>query len=1352
MPVFNNALAGAAGSGGAAAGYTIKRSLRFHSSDDTRLDNNMSSGANRGKFTFSFWAKFAKSDYAILSCGSSSPGFFELKFNSDSKLEIHGENITNTQTVAQFRDPSAWYHVMLVIDKANSTATDRAIFYVNGNRQTLSTTSQANTSNVYWGHQNQPHRIGGRTFSGGNEANFYLADFHYLDGIAATPSDFGETDVNGVWQPIQYSGTYGTKGTHLDFSNNSSTGSLGIDANVEGTRYSTDCSGALANNYSFATLFDGNVNTLCLGANDATLTFTPATPIAWTDAAGGVEIYYHNSSQQDKARINGGSWVNASNTGGWEKVSTGDGTLTKLEIRDQSTNEAAIYAIRINGTILTDPSGANDWTSNNFSLATTTVTHWRQATSSDNPSSGSQGSINYRSFRALTDPATSSLVWDHQNTQIMGLQNITGVTELRLLISSRGSAHLGLSGGAMFSIGSVGGDYSNAQSQAAWYTVSNPPSSLTSIAATGGGSGTGNFCSVWGIEVNGVRVVDRAATDNDSVLDSPTDYETDAGVVGGNFCTWNPLDKANELDLSNGNLWVSETSGQQLCTRGTQWLSSGQWYWEVTVAGNSVHNGGQISIGVATGEQSFIAQPGAGGAKGSVVYWPSGTIYQNGVSKGGATAYNYPGATIGVALDMDAKTIAFYLDGTLQSISCTGLEGEVAPLVHLYAPDDAVTLKTNFGQQPYRFTNAGTDRPAATYKAVCTKNRTPSTIPNGNNHVVTRTFSGTGNTQLIPSDFEPDFIWNERRNGGAAAVLSYGLNKFSTYLQLPATDQEYPASGMVPGSTGLTISGTGAGLNATNSTYVMRMFNGGDPINTFNTNAYDQSESWSLITTKSGGGTAAGKALERGFDGTTSTSTEGDSNNEYVEIPISATISAGGVRVYAAVTSANPLVINLYNGSSNVETVSGSNSGGQWYATSTYSGAITKIRIERTGRPFEFNAVEVNGKILTNAGLVTAGSLNDTVYNTDSNWSVSGSNMQYDWNTSFDGKDSPTFALPNTGYSASMTFATPINYTTLELVVSRDIYAPDLLMNGNALNVPATDTNTTGGQYVKERFRFYNGTLSSIGHNTRNTAGRGGSGFWYIIVDGKILVDTNQASSAPAAPGIPTTTTVNNDAGISISRFTGTGSGSSFATGLNKPADFVILKGTSFSDDYRVYHRSLDDAEPEDYYLILQSTAAKSADQQGSFMNDRAPNSGIVHLGTDSAVNGSDREMIALSFAEIPGFSKFGKYSGSQYHVGSGPFVWCGFAPELIIAKVFAGSQDPFMIWDNARRNNRNPIRTQMKLSEGGYESAEYADFSFDFTSNGFYVSGASGQVNAQNSDFVFMAFAKTPFELARAL
>ena len=141
-------------------------------------------------------------------------------------------------------------------------------------------------------------------------------------------------------------------------------------------------------------------------------------------------------------------------------------------------------------------------------------------------------------------------------------------------------------------------------------------------------------------------------------------------------------------------------------------------------------------------------------------------------------------------------------------------------------------------------------------------------------------------------------------------------------------------------------------------------------------------------------------------------------------------------------------------------------------------------------------------------------------------------------------------------------------------------------MNGNALNVPATDTNTTGGQYAKERFvsiRYHQALVITL--ETLLVVVVQVSGTLLLTVR---FLSIKPSKFSPAAPGIPTITTVNNDAGISISRFTGTGSASSFATGLNKPADFVVLKGTSFSDDYRVYHRSLDDSEPEDYYLIFQ--------------------------------------------------------------------------------------------------------------------------------------------------------------------
>jgi hypothetical protein len=61
--------------------------------------------------------------------------------------------------------------------------------------------------------------------------NAYLADIHLVDGSSLDPTSFGEFDATtGVWNPIEYTGSYGTNGFHLDFKNNSTVAALGTDA------------------------------------------------------------------------------------------------------------------------------------------------------------------------------------------------------------------------------------------------------------------------------------------------------------------------------------------------------------------------------------------------------------------------------------------------------------------------------------------------------------------------------------------------------------------------------------------------------------------------------------------------------------------------------------------------------------------------------------------------------------------------------------------------------------------------------------------------------------------------------------------------------------------------------------------------------------------------------------------------------------------------------------------------------------------------------------------------------------------------------------------------------------------
>ena len=99
--------------------------------------------------------------------------------------------------------------------------------------------------------------------------------------------------------------------------------------------------------------------------------------------------------------------------------------------------------------------------------------------------------------------------------------------------------------------------------------------------------------------------------------------------------------------------------------------------------------------------------------------------------------------------------------------------------------------------------------------------------------------------------------------------------------------------------------------------------------------------------------TFANKPLSNGFDGTTATTFEGDTSGYNRNSPSIKDGVSRGVRVFAdAVTSGNPLVVAIKNESQKtVETINTGSSGGQYYASSSYSGSDqASLVISRTGR------------------------------------------------------------------------------------------------------------------------------------------------------------------------------------------------------------------------------------------------------------------------------------------------------------------------------------------------------------------------------------------------------------------
>jgi hypothetical protein len=125
-------------------------------------------------------------------------------------------------TSAVYRDVSAWYHIVVAVDTTQATASNRVKIYVNGVQVTAFGTATYPTQNY-----NTSINASGANFLGASHVpseyfDGYLTEINFIDGQALTPSSFGETNqFTGVWQPRKYTGTYGTNGFYLNFSDNS---------------------------------------------------------------------------------------------------------------------------------------------------------------------------------------------------------------------------------------------------------------------------------------------------------------------------------------------------------------------------------------------------------------------------------------------------------------------------------------------------------------------------------------------------------------------------------------------------------------------------------------------------------------------------------------------------------------------------------------------------------------------------------------------------------------------------------------------------------------------------------------------------------------------------------------------------------------------------------------------------------------------------------------------------------------------------------------------------------------------------------------------------------------------------
>ena len=232
-------------------GDSIANSLRFRSSASAYLSRTFSSSANATKFTYSFWYKpglATVNAYALEGYVSDSDRD-SITFNNNNLnvgVQHGGSSVASLITTAVFRDPSAWYHFVIAYDSTQATASNRILVYVNGSQITaFSTASYPPQNQTTYLNSNVVHNIGRSGYSGGSLAatymDGYLAEVNFIDGQALDPSYFGVTaTATGVWSPKKYTGTYGTNGFHLNFSNGTSTTTLGYDSSGNSNNWTTN--------------------------------------------------------------------------------------------------------------------------------------------------------------------------------------------------------------------------------------------------------------------------------------------------------------------------------------------------------------------------------------------------------------------------------------------------------------------------------------------------------------------------------------------------------------------------------------------------------------------------------------------------------------------------------------------------------------------------------------------------------------------------------------------------------------------------------------------------------------------------------------------------------------------------------------------------------------------------------------------------------------------------------------------------------------------------------------------------------------------------------------------------------
>jgi len=287
------------------------------------------------------------------------------------------------------------------------------------------------------------------------------------------------------------------------------------------------------------------------------------------------------------------------------------------------------------------------------------------------------------------------------------------------------------------------------------------------------------------------------ATNNISITagttyDSMTDVPTLTSATAANYCVLNPL-TTTAGTYSNANLRYLGASAWRR-TNSTLAVSTGKWYWEVSIANAPFTPRGSTTayntfgFGLST---VFNSTTSASTVTDAVI------LADNAYFKNFSGAWTDSGLTfvtsdtLAVAVDLDVNTFTFYRNNSQVTTGTIGgtVGRELTPIILSYNGDYGI-FDCNFGQRPFTYT------PPSGFVALNTFNLPTPTIgatasSQANDNFNAVTYTGTSGTQSVTGvGFQPDFVWIKNRTSTLSHVLQDAVRGTTAYLVSNATTAE----------------------------------------------------------------------------------------------------------------------------------------------------------------------------------------------------------------------------------------------------------------------------------------------------------------------------------------------------------------------------------------------------------------------------------------------------------------------------------------------------------------------------------------------------------------------------------